>query len=105
MAIGFAFAPRQWLDWFSLLAGANSMPVATILPPLWLRLPIAAAIAWYAGRTGRAWLIPVACLVAMPTVWIQSTALLVACFPLWRERARWLPVGTHEPSLVPVVAS
>jgi hypothetical protein len=105
MAIGFVIAPKQWLDWFSLLAGASSMPVATILPPLWLRIPIAAAIAWYAGRTGRAWLVPVACLVAMPTVWIQSTALLVACFPLWRERARWLPAGTREPSLVPVIAS
>ncbi len=114
VAIGFALAPKQWLEWFDLLAGATAMPVATILPPLWLRLPVAGAIAWYAGRTGRAWLIPVASLVAMPTIWIQSTALLVACFPLWQARARWQParrrgsdpssLSAGEPTPVPSIA-
>jgi len=105
VGVGFAIAPKQWLDWFALLAGANAMPVSTILPPLWLRVPVAAAIAWYAGRTGRAWLVPIASLVAMPTVWIQSTALLVACFPLWRERARWRPSAEARPDAPGVATS
>ena len=59
------------------------------LPSLLVRLPIAALVVWYAARTDRAWLVPVGCLLAMPTIWLQSLALLTACFPLYRDRARW----------------
>ena len=56
-------------------------------------LPIAAAVVLFAGRTDRAWLVPVGVVIAMPTIWLQSTAILTACFPLWAERARWRRLG------------
>ena len=59
------------------------------LPSLVIRLPLAALLVAYAARTDRAWLVPAACLLAMPTIWLQSAALLTACFPLWWDRARW----------------
>jgi hypothetical protein len=103
--VGLLIAPGLWLDWFRLLAAAPTMPVPSIVPPLLLRLPAAAAIAWYAGRTDRAWLVPVACVVAMPTIWLQSLAILTASFPLWWERARWrrsaaAPDGAPAPAAV-----
>ena len=46
--------------------------------PLLVRLPFAALLAWYAGATSRAWLIPIAAMIALPNVWTSSTALLAA---------------------------
>jgi hypothetical protein len=80
-------APTLWLDWFRLMMSAT--PVPSLLPPLIVRVPAAVVLIWFAARTDRAWLVPVACLLAMPTIWIQSTALLLASFPLYWERERF----------------
>lgn len=86
---GSVLAPDQWGAWVGMLAVSSGMSVSTPLPPLAVRLPIAAAVVLFAGRTDRAWLVPVGVVIAMPTIWLQSTAILTACFPLWAERARW----------------
>jgi len=90
-AAGFVLAPGLWTQWFGLLFSWSSMAPPNTIPlgPLAVRLPLAAALAWWAGRTGRAWLVPVACFLAAPVVWLQSTAILTAAFPLWWERRRW----------------
>ena len=88
--VGVLIAPQLWADWFATLARANGTPATSSVVPLPIRLPLAILIAWYAGRTDRAWLVPVACVAAMPALWLQSTALLTACFPLWWERSRWV---------------
>ena len=90
VAIGFVIAPNQWLDWFQSLLLASSASISPGVPPLILRLPIAAALAYWAGRTGRAWLVPFAVFLALPILWLQGLAILTASFPLWWERARWL---------------
>jgi hypothetical protein len=87
--VGYAINPGLWQAWVSSLVHSAEGPQVGTLPPLWLRLPLAAAIVWWAARTDRAWLVPVACLIAMPTIWIQSTVLLVASLPLYRDRERW----------------
>jgi Glycosyltransferase family 87 len=79
--------PNLWAEWISLVSGAA--PVASALPSLPIRLVIAAALVLFAARTDRAWLVPLASLIAMPTVWLQSTAILTACFPLYWERERF----------------
>lgn len=84
--VSFGLVPTMWADWLALVTGAA--PVGS-LPPLLVRLPLAALLVVYAGRTDRAWLVPVASLLAMPTIWLQSTALLLACFPLYWERERF----------------
>jgi Glycosyltransferase family 87 len=87
VAVGFAINPQQWQDWIhSLVVSANGPQVGT-LPPLLLRLPVAAAIVWYAAWSNRAWVVPFACVLAMPTIWIQSSALLLASIALYRDRA------------------
>jgi hypothetical protein len=89
VAIGVVIAPAMWADWVqSLFSFAASQP-PTAVPPLWARLPIAAALAFWAGRTDRAWLVPVAVFLALPVLWLQGLAILTASFPLWWERNRW----------------
>jgi hypothetical protein len=87
--IGFAIAPALWLEWFRSLAIASAVPAPAGVPPLLVRLPIAAAIVVYAARSGRAWLVPVAAFLAQPILWLHGTAILTASIPLWWERNRW----------------
>jgi Glycosyltransferase family 87 len=89
VAIGVLIAPDVWREWIRSLAIAGQVDRPVSIPPLVVRLPVAAAMAWWAGRTDRAWLVPVACVIGMPILWLQSTAVLTACFPLWWERERW----------------
>ena len=91
--VGVVIAPGMWAEWIrSLFSFAAAQP-PTAVPPLWVRVPIAAVIAWWAGRTGRAWLVPVAAFLALPVLWIQGLAILTASFPLYWERARWQTIS------------
>jgi hypothetical protein len=103
VAIGFAIAPALWLEWFRSLAIASAVPAPTGVPPLLVRLPVAAAIVIFAARTGRAWLVPVAAFLAQPILWLHGTAILTASIPLWWERDRWrrpasVPAATASPA-------
>ena len=89
VVVGVLIAPGQWVDWVRSLVFGSAEPAAPGVPPLWLRLPVAAAIAFAAGRTGRAWLVPVSVFLGLPQLWIQGLAILTASFPLYWERDRW----------------
>lgn len=89
VGVGYAIAPGQWTEWVRALVLQAQMAQVGDLPSLVIRLPIAVVVIWYAARTDRGWLVPVGCLLAMPTIWLQSAALLTACFPLYWDRARW----------------
>ena len=118
---------RPWEQWFHELgswAGAGSVglhvPIG-LLP----RVLTAAAVAYYAGVTNRAWLVPIAVVIAMPVLWIIAFTPLVALAPQIRERysetlgsrgvgplaARRIttptatPVMTTEPAMASVRAS
>jgi hypothetical protein len=94
--VGFVIAPPQWQEWVHSLVVSAQGPQVGTLPPLWLRMLFAIAIVWYASRTSRAWLVPFACVVAMPTIWIQSTALLLASVALYRDRAWFQAKAANE---------
>lgn len=88
VSVSFVIDPSLWRAWIELLlreasgtASAGHIPI-----PLWLRLPVAAAIAVYAARTDRKWLLPVVALVAMPVLWWGSLSVLVGCVALERQR-------------------
>ena len=93
-AAGALAAPHLWSEWIRSLAIASSVPPPPGVPPLVVRLPIAAAIAWYAGRTDRAWLVPVAAFVGLPIWWLQGTAILTASFTLYWESDRFRTSAT-----------
>jgi hypothetical protein len=86
VAVSFALAPHLWFMWADALREMSSLPQSVLYPPLMVRLPIAVAITWYAARTDRRWLLPVACLVAVPNPWFVAWAILGASVALWRPR-------------------
>ena len=89
----FAIAPGLWYDWFELLrSSAGSSTVAGSVPvPLLLRLPVALAVVVWAARSDRAWLVPMAAMLALPVIWWGGLTMLIGCIALRRSRLEaWL---------------
>lgn len=88
VAVSWLVQPGLWQLWFELLlreAGGTGSG-GHIPVPLVVRLPIAALLAVYAGRTDRKWLMPVVVLLAMPILWWGSLTVLIGCVALERDR-------------------
>jgi hypothetical protein len=89
-AFSFVLDQAQWARWIDLLradaSGAGSASFGTVGPylPIGLapRFVAALAVVIVAARTDRRWLLPVGVVLAMPVIWFNSLAVLVACVPL-----------------------
>lgn len=91
----FLVTPNAWEGWVAMLARGEFPAFGGVLyflpVPLVLRLPVAVAlVAWGAARD-RPWVLPVGVCLAMPTVWVNSPAILVGLLPL-------LAVGARSPA-------
>jgi hypothetical protein len=84
---GVWLEPALWSEWFaSLVVGPETYPATVALVvSLPLRVALGACLALYAARADRPWLLPIAFLVAMPGLWPNSFALLVATVVLVRR--------------------
>jgi hypothetical protein len=103
-AASFAFAPGPWADWIAVLRVTEANPVRPSTPfdfiPLPARIAIAGGLVVWAARTDRRWVVPVAATLALPVVYLNGLALLVAAPYLWtKDRERRL-----APKAVPVTA-
>ena len=74
------FLPAQWSEWISmLLSSAGTSPPWPALPiPIWLRLPVAAAIVWWGARRDARWTVPLAAAISVPALWPGAFAILAA---------------------------
>src|SRR5690349_7002010 len=100
VAVSFAIKPSLWAEWFDVLVnrstGANTAGLWGAIPLL-ARLPVAALLVVWAARTDRRWLVPVASVLAMPVMWPNSYAVLVAVIPLLAlDRARAMAATTES---------
>jgi hypothetical protein len=98
VAVSYAIAPGLWREWIDVLVGrataANTAGLYGAIPLLF-RLPIAAALVVWAALTDRRWVVPLACVLAMPVLWPNAFAVAVAAIPLL---ARSRPAGTLAPT-------
>lgn len=93
-AVSYALDASQWARWADILradaSGAGGAVFTTVgwYLPIGLapRLVAAIVLVVFAAWTDRRWLVPVAVVLAMPVVWLNSLAVLAACVPLARER-------------------
>jgi Glycosyltransferase family 87 len=87
-AVSFIAAPQLWGDWLTLMFGedAGGAYAASIPIPLYIRLPLAVATLWWAARTDRVWLVPSACLLALPVIWFNGLSLLLGSVALLEAR-------------------
>jgi len=85
-AISFVVLPDQWRSWVDVVirnvAAGKSGTWASLPVPLWIRLPLAAALVVWGARTDRRWTVPVASMVALPALWYGGLSMLLAVIPL-----------------------
>lgn len=86
-AVSFAIAPDLWFEWIDRLRGDSGTAGGSYMLFLVARVAGALGIVWIAARSGRRWLVPVAATLAVPIIWPDSLAMLLAAFPLIRARA------------------
>ena len=80
VAISALLVPATWGLWFAFLRENAGMapPIGSIVIPFLWRVPVAIAVMVVAARTDRAWLIPVATVLATPVIWPATFSLLLA---------------------------
>lgn len=83
--VSFLLAPQLWLRWFGMLAGNVETTRPSVLEiPVLPRLIGAAALVAVGAWRDRPAIVPVAAMLALPAIWVNSLAMLVAVVPLWR---------------------
>lgn len=84
--ISYAADPAGWRAWVAFLArmefpklggGLIFLPIS-----IWVRLPVAVLLVAWGARSDRRWVLPVGMCLALPTIWINSPAILVGLLPL-----------------------
>jgi hypothetical protein len=97
VAVSFVALPDAWRSWIDVLAAGPSTAVTSgsIPVPLIARLPVSVILLVWGARTDRRWVVPVACMLALPVIWYGSLAMLVGVIPLIRPALaeRWPALG------------
>lgn len=89
VAVTLVAMPTQWLGWVSMLRDqVGTPPPWPALPiPLWLRLPVAAAVVAWGAHTNRRWTVPLSAVLALPALWPGGFAIMAACWRLGDVKA------------------
>ena len=96
----FAVAPQLWFDWIALLRHDGGNGGQYLLP----RLAAAALVVLWGAMTDRPWAVPLAAMLALPVVWMDSFAMLLGCVALGPRR-RPSPVPAEAASVGVAAAS
>jgi len=78
VVVSYVVAPQQWADWLGLLRKDGGQESSRLL----LRLVAAAALVTWGALTDRAWTVPIAAMLALPVIWMDSFAMLIAAVAL-----------------------
>jgi hypothetical protein len=85
--VSFIIAPSAWADWIGVLRSTSAADHRAATPfdfiPLAVRVVLAAALVAWAGLTDRRWVVPIAATLALPVVYVNGLAILVAVPYLW----------------------
>ena len=83
LALGsFLFDPRVWFEYVAWLRATDQDGGWPYPYPIWARLPISIALVVWGARTNRPWAVAVASAFALPRLYYQSPAILIAVVPL-----------------------
>jgi hypothetical protein len=85
----FVLAPQLWIEWVQRLTGGSGTAGSGYMLFFVARCLIALGLVVIGARTNRAWLVPVAATIAVPIIWPDSLAMLLAAFAL----VRWKPAS------------
>ena len=100
VAVSFILTPDLWFRWFDVLTGSVTLTRPSVLEiPVLPRLAVAAAMVAVAAWRGWYALVPVAATLALPAIWVNSLAMLVAVVPL----LRYSPSPRQAPAPAPEI--
>lgn len=86
VAASFLIAPGLGMGWFGMLAqNAESTRPSFFQVPVLPRLLAAAVLLGLGAWRDRPAIVPVAAMLALPAIWVNSLSMLVAVIPLWRH--------------------
>ena len=93
--VSYLLSPADWAQWLDILRRDAGQPLATTgwylpVPLLW-RLPFAIALVAWGALTDRRWAVPIAMVLALPVLWLNGLAILVALVPLLADRSLRVP--------------
>jgi hypothetical protein len=95
VAVSYLLAPADWAQWGEILRRDAVSPLETTGPflpvPLVPRIGAAALLIAWGGLSDRRWTVPLGVTLALPVVWLNSLAILVALVPLLAGRTARLP--------------
>ena len=100
-----------WPDWFAYLARQpSSIAISLPVGPWYLRLPVALVLAALGSVVlRRPWLSALAVVVAMPSLYLSTTVILIAPIRLWldgrRDRDATRPVAPTDAEAGPSLAT
>lgn len=90
VAVSLLVDSSLWRAWLTddILKTATGTPLDqfSLGIPLWLRLPAAAVLVAWGGRTDRPWTVPVAATLGLPILWPTGFAILAALWPIAGRR-------------------
>jgi hypothetical protein len=99
-AASFVIAPDAWRDWIGLLRHDGGTQSSVLL----VRIAVAAVIVTWGALTDRRWTVPLAAMLALPVIWMDSFSMLLGCVALSGSReAR--PVTEPRPTPAPADAT
>jgi hypothetical protein len=93
--LSYLLAPADWAQWLDILRRDAGQPLETTgwylpVPLLW-RLPFAIVLVAWGALTDRRWTLPIAMVLALPVLWLNGLAILVALVPLLADRSHRVP--------------
>ena len=93
--VSYLLGPADWAQWLDILRRDAGQPLETTgwylpVPLLW-RLPFAIALVAWGALTDRPWTVPIAMVLALPVLWLNGLAILVALVPLLADRSLRVP--------------
>jgi hypothetical protein len=110
--VSFLIAPSAWSDWIGVLRSTQATDHRAATPfdliPLPIRVVVAAGLVAWAGLTDRRWVVPIAVTLALPVVYVNGLAIMVAVPYLWtrdrENRAASIEEATERSAIVGAAA-
>jgi hypothetical protein len=81
VAVSLLYEPNVWREWIDFIASTpegGSVAQFQIGIPLWIRLPVAAALVVWGALTDRRWTVVLAATLALPVLWVSGFAICAA---------------------------
>lgn len=85
--VSLPFGPGLWPEWIAYITEASGRDLGgpQIMISLWVRVAVASAVVAYAARTDRVWLVPIAVMLSLPSLWYLSGFVILYAIPRLRK--------------------